>query len=333
MLLTVAVPTYDRNEVLLANLARLLPQLTPEVGLLVLDNHSPRPVEPDLAPLLAAHPHAGVRVVRHACNVGGNANIMRCFELATTPWVWVLGDDDEPFPNAVETLLSAAKANPDAHYLNFSTTLFARPKRITTVGRLEFLQCLDSWFNLNFISAGLFNIGEMRDGVKMGYHYITTMMPHVAMLLSSLDDRSECVLLPQEVVHYHRAEVAQQYGKLGFFLGRGLIMDLPLSREERRLVSRAMGRVWTERIVLELIAAPPRSPLRQGRFYFLRQCVARNVGGGPILRDLALRAQSLLAFALLAFPGTAHRLANAVLRWKRHDPAAKLEVPDSQARL
>ena len=43
--LTIAIPTFDRNEILRANLAKLIPQLTPACELVILDNCSTEPVE------------------------------------------------------------------------------------------------------------------------------------------------------------------------------------------------------------------------------------------------------------------------------------------------
>src|SRR5262245_2262452 len=99
--LTIAIPTFDRNDLLCTHVTRLLPQLTPEVRLTILDNSSPRPVSEDLARLLEKNSEAKVDIVRHQFNIGAAANILRCIELCQTPWIWILGDDDQPLDNAV----------------------------------------------------------------------------------------------------------------------------------------------------------------------------------------------------------------------------------------
>jgi hypothetical protein len=54
---------------------------------------------------LQQYPHIDAQLVRNKFNIGANANILRCLELVRNPWVWILGDDDLPLPNAIETIL------------------------------------------------------------------------------------------------------------------------------------------------------------------------------------------------------------------------------------
>ena len=248
MILTVAVPTYDRNEVLLANLARLLPQLTPEVGLLVLDNHSPRPVEPDLAPLLAAHPHAGVRVVRHACNVGGNANIMRCFELATTPWVWVLGDDDAVKPDALATVLAQIAEDPDAAFVHFFMPDVGcpdRPKTIRSEGLDEFLERIDAFGAMTFISNCLYRRDKLVPFLRWGYQFSYSNLPHVALVLSALAAGERAVLSPIPILgEISLADVGARYSTVYLSIGFSTVLELPtLSLAHRRAVATKLAEV------------------------------------------------------------------------------------------
>lgn len=87
MSLTIAVPTFNRPGPLVRTVAALLPQMDDGVRLLVLDNCSPVPAAEVLAPLLANWPRARVEVRRHPVNIGGNANVVRCFELCDTDWL------------------------------------------------------------------------------------------------------------------------------------------------------------------------------------------------------------------------------------------------------
>ena len=62
-MLTVAIPTFNRNHLLLACVERLLPQLG-ECELLIIDNCSDTPVETTLGPWLERLGTAKVRIVR-----------------------------------------------------------------------------------------------------------------------------------------------------------------------------------------------------------------------------------------------------------------------------
>lgn len=105
MILTVAIPTYDRNAILRKHLALLMPQLTPDCELLIIDNCSPTPVIETIGDLLDSYPEVNARVERNRVNIGAGANLLRCIERCETEWIWVLSDDDLPKPDAIETIL------------------------------------------------------------------------------------------------------------------------------------------------------------------------------------------------------------------------------------
>ncbi len=186
--LTIAIPTFNRPAPLTRTLAALLPQLVPETELVVLDNLSEPAAETGLAPLRAAHPAAPFQIIRHRFNIGGNANILRCLEAGEGEWVWILGDDDSPAPDAVKTILAAIARQPDADYLNFCTSLW--PKRTAfTAGTLdEFLDRCDSLGNTLFISAGVYRRARFGHYLQAALAYTHSSMPQIVLLLARLRD-------------------------------------------------------------------------------------------------------------------------------------------------
>ncbi|RZK28376.1 MAG: glycosyltransferase family 2 protein, partial [Hymenobacter sp.] len=107
-MLTIAIPTYNRNERLARSLEILVPQLSAGVKLVIIDNCSSVPIKDTVEPYLLSN----VKVVRNTYNIGMAANILRCFENCDTEWLWVLGDDDPPHKNAVEIIIQEIKAHP-----------------------------------------------------------------------------------------------------------------------------------------------------------------------------------------------------------------------------
>jgi len=69
-ILTIAIPTYNRFETVCANLTRLVPQLTPVVCVLVIDNASTDGTRGLNDWVRANYPDASIRVVRNVTNVG-----------------------------------------------------------------------------------------------------------------------------------------------------------------------------------------------------------------------------------------------------------------------
>src|SRR3954453_15775649 len=102
MILTIAIPTYNRPTKVRNTLLRLIPQLNDQVFLRILDNHSETDVrtfvQNDITPAVADK----IEIIRHKVNIGGDANFQRCFELCETPYIWMIGDDDMVAENAVE---------------------------------------------------------------------------------------------------------------------------------------------------------------------------------------------------------------------------------------
>ncbi|SFS00099.1 Glycosyltransferase involved in cell wall bisynthesis [Granulicella pectinivorans] len=102
-ILTIAIPTYNRADLLESLLAVLTPQLAAhaDVELLILDNGST-----DNTPAVAAlYATPQTRIHRHPENIGSDANFISAFQQARGRYFWLCGDDDIPVPPAVDNLM------------------------------------------------------------------------------------------------------------------------------------------------------------------------------------------------------------------------------------
>ncbi len=105
-LLTIAIPTYNRAELLHSCLKHVLPQveaLGGRVELLVSDNASTDATQELLAGLLASG--ASLRYVRNSENIGPDRNFVQCLALASGTYFLLLGDDDLVLEGTLEKLL------------------------------------------------------------------------------------------------------------------------------------------------------------------------------------------------------------------------------------
>lgn len=204
--LTIVIPTYNRPSALTRTLAAVLPQMQEGVALIIVDNHSDTPVETGVRPLLETHPRADVRVVRNSVNIGGNANILRAFEIADTRWLWILGDDDNPRPDAISLIRAETEAAPDAVFLNFATDLVSPPRtRMTEGAGLQgFVQALDHYGNTLLISASIYRTETLRGLVGWGYNATSSNSAHLAVVLRHLltDDRALTRFSPNRIVDW-----------------------------------------------------------------------------------------------------------------------------------
>jgi hypothetical protein len=243
MNLTVAIPTYNRNETLLEHLSHLLPQLEGRARLLILDNASPQPVAETLAPLLAKYPRADCRIVRHAANVGGNANILRCIELCETEWVWLLGDDDIAKPDAIATIRRHCAEYPNALFINFYSAAepYVRRETVVAHGLANLVEKIDRFGNVLFLSCGVYRAPALRGQLKIGSHYVYSCAPHVVLVLASAGDDGECVMSADEVVSWGGPPpVSQQFPNVSVLLGMGTLLELPMPTRVRHQLAERM---------------------------------------------------------------------------------------------
>jgi glycosyltransferase involved in cell wall biosynthesis len=186
---TVFIPTYERPQALRRTVTALLPQLGDQVRLHIIDNHSPTPVTEVLADLLDER----IRVLRNRVNIGGNANLMRCFETCETEWMWMPGDDDFPDSDAIQTILTAiSEADEKTTYLNFSGKgLVSHPGTIRIQSYDAMLEaCSDRAVvsNVLFISVSVYRVSRLRRYLKYGFQNTSTCAPKMILVFISLID-------------------------------------------------------------------------------------------------------------------------------------------------
>ena len=152
-LLSITIPTYNRHECLARTLSVLKPQLRDEVEIVVVDNNSSpsaRITVDDIFP----QPTNNVRVICNDVNIGLCANILRCFEVASSDRIWVLSDDDSVDALAINTIL----AHPQESLVDIYSISSRTPLPNIVVDSLtQLLVLLDSWPHLMFISSSVYD--------------------------------------------------------------------------------------------------------------------------------------------------------------------------------
>ena len=277
-MLTVAIPTYNRNQTLLENLRYLLPQLTPDCRLLIVDNCSDQPVEETLREPLAAFPGLAYTIVRNRANIGANANMLRCLELCETTWLWILGDDDRVTPTAVSTIFEHARLYPDCLCFNFSVEqLHSRARLVLTRGQAQFARELDILANFTFVSTNVYRADALLPMIKFGYQYAYSMAPHLAVLLTSLNESSVCCLSNRQIV----ASMAEQsWPFMNSALGLPTLLELPLMPDTietlaRKLLSRFGGGLSLRLLTFQLLLQLAKNGDRRRVLYLYDQVCSR----------------------------------------------------------
>jgi abequosyltransferase len=108
-LLTIAIPTYNREALLAELLSALEEQVSvhPEVEIIVSDNASPDGTQETVQGFIARGMPIEYR--RHPENVGPDANFVSCLSAARGKYFWMCGDDEIILPRALDEITTHLK--------------------------------------------------------------------------------------------------------------------------------------------------------------------------------------------------------------------------------
>ena len=114
-LLTIAIPTYNRRDLLKRALDSIIPQLNPKIELLVSDNASD-----DGTDEMIVQSFPMVRYIKNEINKGADYNFLQCYREAKGKYVILLGSDDRIAAGAIDYLTNFLEKNDcDLVFLNF----------------------------------------------------------------------------------------------------------------------------------------------------------------------------------------------------------------------
>lgn len=236
-LLTIAIPTFDRNDLLARTVAALLPQMQPGVRLVVRDNASPRPVRDTLAPLIAGR--TDVSIVSNPVNIGGNANMLRCLESCETEWIWVLGDDDLPAVDAVPRILADMGTSPAQRVaISYRCELFERRQSLELTGADDFVERMDSLSSVLFLSTTVLRARSLRPHLRLAYAYAYSNMPQTIALMQALGETGQVRLATEQIVSWGDAGAHASWSVVNASLAFPTLLDLPISQRRRRALAR-----------------------------------------------------------------------------------------------
>lgn len=189
-LLTIWIPTYRRpNQLaeLLNNIDRL--GLATWADVIVSDNDPESP--------MATKWHAGTAVlmpgVGYRCNpanLSAGVNFLRAFELCSTPWLMVIGDDELFEAGAIDVLLASMQnADLSVFAVKYDCTLFGAQPDVSAAGLQDYVnqlrpaQYADAFNNLCLVSNWLFRTEPCRRHLAAAYLGYSSKISHLFPLL------------------------------------------------------------------------------------------------------------------------------------------------------
>lgn len=167
MLLTLAIPTYNRADslrpTLLSFAAQIERQALRNVEIVVSDNCSTDATQEVCASVAAEHPSVRMRYFRNATNLGFDGNVTALFGYAEGRYVWTFSDDDHPSPEALSHVVSLLRQREVRFaFVNYQVSVEGRilPSRFG-VGQDRWLAARDLLKTIHFsnslISACIFS--------------------------------------------------------------------------------------------------------------------------------------------------------------------------------
>jgi abequosyltransferase len=177
-LLTIAIPTFNRARYLDLCLKRIGEEIAGlsedrrcKVKIYVSDNASPDDTPEVVARYKAKHPGA-FEAVRNDTNSGPDTNIAQCYDSATTPYVWIIGDDDVLLHGGLGRVLDVlTNEDIDILYVNnywFKDSYTEKPIRQGKHGTLTFSEPLDFTRRTNVMLTFISGL-IVRSGVGLKY--------------------------------------------------------------------------------------------------------------------------------------------------------------------
>ena len=188
-ILTIAIPTYNRGYRLERTLRDLLQHgvssgFSSDIEVLVSDNGSPDNTRSIISSQKHFFLEKGI-VFTHLDNkknLGFDGNIWRCYEGASSEYVWFLSDDDNLFPDAISNIMSElGRKSTVALYFNFNqkpydceSPLVKSRLEYTTINKdnISCLRDVVAWPKLTAMVVKKIEISLPRPGMNLGFYHV-----------------------------------------------------------------------------------------------------------------------------------------------------------------
>lgn len=302
---TIAIPTYNRSEQILLRLGEILPHLTEDVELLIIDNASDQSVLQLINAKYGIDSFAGVRVVRNVGNVGLGANVCKCFEECRGEWLWLLGDDDALADNAVSTVTQCCyEAKPDIGFVNFSTPFNRHPgedviQSIEGLAKLLSVEMAGNYFvsNLVYISVGCYRKDVFQSLLRFGYGMTSSHCPHFAMIMGMLlEQRAKVLLKPELPINWDRENSGRGWNPIRLMLGSAHLVEIDRTNSAvfqvvKKLINEFKYPGYMRSIAL-MIFGDQSKPWKYWNLFLFKMI---------LLGRIRLKLQSLLLISLMPF--------------------------------
>ncbi|MFR3819663.1 MAG: glycosyltransferase family 2 protein [Fusobacterium varium] len=247
VLLTIIIPTYNREKRLLNTLKKLESQTNKNFYLIIVDNSSDYDIEKMLKNNIGEELRKKIELRKNNVNIGMVGNLAKIMTLSKTEWLWTLSDDDEPMSNAVELIYKEIKeGNEKLGMISFEgtaddiTTTQRGKKKETIIKDLKklidicyFRESKVKDLPLAFLSTGVYNVKLLTKYLNNSFTYANTYLPHcVPAILALYDKKIEFKFVSKALVKYI-PPAGETWDGIKATLGLSTISHLPLELNKK----------------------------------------------------------------------------------------------------
>lgn len=201
ILLTIAIPTYNRLDCLKELLPELMKQCKsyPEIEILVSDNCTTDGTSQYVRDITKTNSQMRFRI--NSANVGADENFVRCVEAAQGNYVWLFGDDEILCDGAIEIVINTLKTHP------VSLLIIGHNCRIGYLGGSHFFRTYKEFVNFvnpkivldhTLITCNIFRKSIF--DTRVARKYISSNYGHMRAMIESLKIKGSIYLLDAPVI-------------------------------------------------------------------------------------------------------------------------------------
>lgn len=230
--LTIAIPTFNRPEKIRRQVLSILPYLSADVKLVVLDNYS----DVEVSTLFDKSIIGKVTFIRNSFNIGADANIAKCFDTCQTKWLWTLSDDDIITEDALRIILHDIRLFRDCLFINYNKS---QSQQIVGIHNFV-LKKVSSYSDLFWMSICLYNVELLSPYMHHYFRALSTMQPGVYLITRALleNANNKIILSQQKIIEDGGKGIG--WSRYSFFYSSLFLYDL--LKDYRKILNNTLFR-------------------------------------------------------------------------------------------
>jgi glycosyltransferase involved in cell wall biosynthesis len=228
--ISIFIPTYNRSEKLKRSLNLIQKFNNFDIPVFVLDNDSTDNTG-EIVKDINSELNCNIFYRKNIVNIGMTANVIRCFEMCETEWIWVLGDDDSIVESSFNTISSYIENdnNENTCFINFySDSIQLRNQDLYSIGLEDFASKMDNFSLVLFISTSIFNVKKIKPYLSFSYNYSYSLAPHLISTFIALREKNYVTIFSKEkiVTYQPVSDKSQKWSYFNLFLGVTTLFEI-----------------------------------------------------------------------------------------------------------